>query len=38
MSDSVVIWDLLDVIDEALIEDIQEGDHTTLATDRKSVV
>lgn len=32
MSDSVVIWDLLDVIDEALIEDIQEGDHTTLAT------
>lgn len=32
MSDSVVIWDLLDIIDEALIEDIQEGDHTTLAT------
>lgn len=32
MSDQVVIWDILDVIDEALIEDIQEGDHTTLAT------
>ncbi len=29
---SVEIWDLLDIIDEALIEDIQEGDHTTLAT------
>jgi len=32
MSESVFIWDLLDIIDEALIEDIQEGDHTTLAT------
>ena len=32
MSNNVVIWDLLDIIDEALIEDIQEGDHTTLAT------
>ena len=29
---SVEIWDMLDIIDEALIEDIQEGDHTTLAT------
>ncbi len=29
---SVEIWEVLDIIDEALIEDIQEGDHTTLAT------
>lgn len=29
---SVEIWDIIDFIDEALIEDIQEGDHTTLAT------
>lgn len=29
---NVQIWDLIDVLDEALIEDIQEGDHTTLAT------
>ncbi|MFI5171265.1 MAG: carboxylating nicotinate-nucleotide diphosphorylase [Chitinophagales bacterium] len=29
---SVEIWELIDIIDEALIEDIQEGDHTTLAT------
>ncbi len=29
---SVQIWDMLDIIDEALIEDIQDGDHTTLAT------
>ena len=26
------LWDLIDMLDEALIEDIQEGDHTTLAT------
>jgi len=29
---SVQLWELMDVLDEALIEDIQEGDHTTLAT------
>ncbi len=29
---NVQIWELMDVLDEALIEDIQEGDHTTLAT------
>lgn len=29
---SVEIWEIIDFIDEALIEDIQEGDHTTLAT------
>ncbi len=29
---SVELWEMLDIIDEALIEDIQEGDHTTLAT------
>lgn len=29
---SMDIADLIDVIDAALIEDIQEGDHTTLAT------
>src|SRR5262245_2569125 len=29
---SIEIWEVLDLIDEALIEDIQEGDHTTLAT------
>ncbi len=29
---SLEMWDMLDLIDEALIEDIQEGDHTTLAT------
>jgi len=29
---SVEIWEVIDIIDEALIEDIQEGDHTTLAT------
>ncbi len=31
MSD-IQLWDLIDILDEALIEDIQEGDHTTLAT------
>ncbi|MFN3940249.1 MAG: carboxylating nicotinate-nucleotide diphosphorylase, partial [Chitinophagales bacterium] len=29
---NIDIADLIDVIDAALIEDIQEGDHTTLAT------
>ncbi len=29
---NVPLWDLIDILDEALIEDIQEGDHTTLAT------
>ncbi|MEZ5014006.1 MAG: carboxylating nicotinate-nucleotide diphosphorylase [Chitinophagales bacterium] len=29
---SIELPDIIDIIDEALIEDIQEGDHTTLST------